>query len=74
MARKAIELAKCYQGDLPSPQNIDMELVCWKTKWDAAGIVLPNMPQEALAHADSTYLHKQTSKDSLHAACNQLLM
>ena len=54
---KALELSKHYEVDLPSPHDIDMELVCWKTKWDtdSQGIVLPNSPQDALAHADVTY-------------------
>lgn len=43
-----MDLAASYQNDLPSSDNLDMELVCWQTKWDDHDGDLPSRPKENL--------------------------
>lgn len=50
-----MDLAAFYQSDLPSSDNLDMELVCWQTKWDDHDGDLPTRPKETLVWCDPTY-------------------
>lgn len=43
---KLFELAKIYEDDLPSPENLDTEILCWKAKWDSHTGDLPNKPNK----------------------------
>ena len=47
-----MDLATVYEGNLPSVDNIDMEIMWWKTKWkDHVGELL-SRPRETLVHCD----------------------
>ena len=49
------ELADIYKDDLPSPQNLDMELICWGAKWDNHKGEVPNKPADTVLQCDSNY-------------------
>ena len=44
--KQVVELATFYINDLPSEGNLDMEIVCWETKWAAESLNLPTDPQK----------------------------
>ena len=50
-----MDLAAFYQNDLPSSDNLDMEFVCWQTKWDDHDGDLPSRPKETLVWYEPTY-------------------
>lgn len=50
-----MDLAAVYEGDLPSVDNIDMEIVCWETKWKDHIGERPGKPKEVLVHCDCNY-------------------
>ena len=45
---RVLELGKFYQHDLPSAENLDMELLAWKVKWDSHTTELQAEPQQTL--------------------------
>ena len=50
-----IELAELYHNDLPSTENLDMELLYWKTKWNNHEGDLPKDPKSTLMQCDKNY-------------------
>ena len=55
-----LEKTGCGIGnnDLPSEGNLDMEIVCWETKWAAESLNLPTDPQKTLLrYFFPTYIH-----------------
>jgi len=46
--KHVMELATLYQRDLPLSDNMDMELVCWETKWKNHMDDLPSKPKQTL--------------------------
>ena len=53
--KHVVDLATVYEGDLPSVDNIDMEIVCWETKWKDHVGELPSKPKETLLYCDYNY-------------------
>jgi hypothetical protein len=53
--KNVMDLATFYESDLPSVDNIDMEIVCWETKWKDHVGELPSKPKETLAHCNFNY-------------------
>ena len=52
---KKLELAKIYHDGLPSPENLDTEILYWKAKWDSSTDELPTKPQQTLSLMDCDY-------------------
>ena len=50
-----MDLATLYQCDLPSCDNMDMELVCWPTNWEDHVGNLPSRPRDMLVQCDYSY-------------------
>ena len=53
--KHVMDLATVYEGDLPSADNMDMEIVCWETKWKDHIGELPSKPKETLVYCDYNY-------------------
>ena len=52
-----MKMVELYKADLPSPHNIDTELLSWQMKWEKyANNNLSKRPQDALATADELFL------------------
>ena len=49
------DLVAFYHDDLPSPDNMDMELVCWETQWKGHDGNLPLTPQETLLQCNQAF-------------------
>ena len=49
------QLAELYQDDLPSPQNLNIESLCWGVRWDNHKGEVPNKPADTLLQCDSNY-------------------
>ena len=63
---RVLELGKFYQHDLPSAENLDMELLAWKVEWDSHTTELPAEPQQTLRLTDYNYfLNVQTLLKSI---------
>ena len=51
----AIDIATIYRDDPPMADNLDIELICWETKWrDYVGDI-PSKPSENLACLPTTF-------------------
>ena len=44
--KQVMELVSFYTDDLPSEGILDMDIVCWETKWAAESLKLPTDPQK----------------------------
>ena len=52
-----MKMVELYKADLPSPHNIDTELLSWQMKWEKyTNNDLSKRPQDALAMADELFL------------------
>ena len=49
------ELVGLYHDDLPSPENLDMEMLCWRVKWDNHEGDMPSKPADTILQCDSNY-------------------
>ena len=50
-----MDLSTFYQCDFPSSENMDMELLCWQTKWEDHVGNLPSRRRETLVQCDYNY-------------------
>ena len=73
--KHVMDLATFYEGDLSSVDNINMEIVCWETKWKDHVGELPSKPKEMLVRCDFNYFPNiHSCENHLHIASNQLFM
>ena len=61
------ELAQFYYDDLPDPDSLDVELHCWKLKWDEHQGEKPKDPQTTLPYADCAFF--QNIRELIKITC-----
>ena len=61
------ELAQFYYDDLPDPDSLDVELHCWKLKWDEHQGEKPKDPRTTLPYADCAFF--QNIRELIKITC-----
>lgn len=70
----ATELVDIYKDDLPSRENLDMELLFWQSRWNNHNEHLPTKLQATLDHCDKNYFPLCAHYQSLAVRVNVVLV